>query len=232
MKRAMVLCAALVFSHACAAQNRQILIEEYGDSTTAGYTVVDGSSFVTTENEPSVLQRLIRADFGDSVMVSNEGVGGIEAWHALSGNDGVHATWESLMTKSRAQIVTLNFALNDAYYNRVPTDGVLNEGPQTYNEILTEMISIARAHGKVVVLYEPNPSCHPARSGLPYYVMQMGMVSNATQTPLVTQYWSIVSMSNWQDMLSDCTHPKDKLYQLKAQNAYKVLKPIIQGLIQ
>ncbi|MGN2247634.1 SGNH/GDSL hydrolase family protein [Frateuria sp. GZRR35] len=230
MKRAIALCLAMSFSHASASQSRQILIEEYGDSTTTGYTIVDGRSLVTSANEPNILQRLVRADFGDSVVVSNEGVGGIESWHALTGNDGVHANWESLMSKSQAQIITLNFALNDAYYNRVPAPDALNEGPQTYNQILTQLVGIAKKHGKIVVLYEPNPSCHPTKAGLVYYVMQIGMVSNATQTPLVAQYWSIVSMPNWQDMLSDCTHPKDELYRIKAQNAYKVLKPIIRGL--
>lgn len=227
-------CALLSVSlcSACCAQTRQVLIEQYGDSTTAGYTVVDGNSFVTAANEPNILQALIRADFGESVVVSNEGVGGIEAWHALTGNDGVHATWGSVMANSRAQIITLNFALNDAYFNRVPTPGVLNEGPQTYNDILTEMVETAKSHGKKVVLIEPNPSCHPTKAGLVYYVIQMEMVASATNTPIVQQYWGLVSTPNWQDMLSDCTHPKDALYQLKAQNAYKVLKPVIQGLVQ
>ena len=97
------------------ATTKQILIEEYGDSTTVGYTATPSGTIIAAMNQPNTLQRLLRTEYGDRVVVKNEGIGGIQSSDALNGTDGIHQSWESVMAKSHAQIVTLNFGLGDAY---------------------------------------------------------------------------------------------------------------------
>lgn len=135
------------------------------------------------------------------------------------------------MANSTANIVTINFALNDTYFFNNPKAGVDSESPQQYHDLLTSMVNIAKSHGKIVVLVEPNPSCNPYRNGLQYYVTYMDQVAEETNTPIVGQYWTFVQMPNWQTMLTDCTHPDDALYKLKAQNTYSVLSPIVHKIL-
>lgn len=214
-------------------QTKQVIVEMYGDSTTQGFSVPNGVSMITRGNEPTLLQSYFDRDFGNGVVrVTNEGVGGTEAYQLLNGLDGVHQSWDSLMAVSTASIVTINYALNDTYFFANPRQGVYSESPQDYHQILTSLVNIAKSHGKIVVLVEPNPSCNPYRqSTLQYYVTHMEEVAQETNTHIVGQYWQIVSMPNWQGLLTDCTHPYDALYKIKAQNSYTVLAPIVQSII-
>ena len=132
------------------------------------------------------------------------------------------------MRNSIAKIITINMSLNDAYFQSVPTAGNLAESPQAYAEILKQLIFTARKYGKEVVLYEPNPVCkEPRQSKLQYYVAHMNIVASATSTPIVAHYYSLMNMEGWQSMLSDCVHPFDTMYQLKAEREF----PIISGVI-
>ncbi|MDI9690439.1 SGNH/GDSL hydrolase family protein, partial [Burkholderia cenocepacia] len=69
-----------------------MLIESYGDSTTQGWQVVNGTGQVTPNSAPVVLQKLLQDRFGTTVTVSNNGVGSTEASQLLNGTDGVHPT--------------------------------------------------------------------------------------------------------------------------------------------
>lgn len=71
---------------------RSVLIESYGDSTTQGWQVVNGTGTVTPNSAPAVLQKLLQDRFGTSVIVTNNGVGSTEASQLLNGTDGVHPT--------------------------------------------------------------------------------------------------------------------------------------------
>ncbi|MCS4229579.1 lysophospholipase L1-like esterase [Stenotrophomonas maltophilia] len=210
----------------------QILIEEYGDSTTVGYTKMPTETIVAAINQPNTLQQLLSNEFGARVVVKNEGVGGIQSSDALAGTDGVHQSWETVMRNSTAQIVSLNFALNDAFFFSQPVAGKPSVSPQGYKAAMAELISIARKYGKEVVLYEPNPSCHPAREPiLAYYVMHLDELAAEQNVPLVSQYWEIVSSPNWQSRLSDCTHPRPELYRAKGENAYQVVRHLVKRLV-
>lgn len=209
----------------------QILIEEYGDSTTVGYTKLPTETIVAAINQPNTLQQLLRNEFGARVVVKNEGVGGIQSSDALAGTDGVHQAWTTVMRNSQAQIVTLNFALNDAFFFSRPETGKPSVSPQAYKATMAELIAIARRYGKEVVLYEPNPSCHPAREPvLAYYVMHLDQLAEEQRAPLVSQYWTIVSSPNWRNWLSDCTHPTPDLYRIKGENAYQVVRQLVNRL--
>lgn len=214
------------------ATTKQILIEEYGDSTTVGYTATSTGTIIAAMNQPNTLQRLLRTEFGDRVVVKNEGIGGIQSADALNGSDGMHQDWRSVMAKSTANIVTLNFGLNDAYFFSRPEANKPSSSPQEYKRVMGEIVRIARESGKVVVIYEPNPSCHPARqNGMPYYVMHLDQLGDEMHVPMVSQFWALIAAPDWKDMLSDCTHPTPELYQLKGENAYRVLRPIVKQIV-
>lgn len=213
------------------ANTRQILIEEYGDSTTVGYSATPSGTIVAAMNEPNTLQALLRAEFGDRVVVKNEGVGGTQSSDALYGTDGIHQKWESVMATSNAQIVTLNFGLGDAYLFSRPEPGKISASPQEYKRVMGELVNIARKHGKIVVVHEPNPSCHPAReNAMQYYVMHLDQLGYELNIPIVSQFWSLSAANGWRDLLSDCTHPAPELYQMKGENAYRVIRPIVRQL--
>jgi len=215
------------------ASTRQILIEEYGDSTTVGYTKTPSGTIVAAINQPNTLQQLLASEFGARVVVKNEGVGGIQSSDALAGTDGVHQGWETVMRNSQAQIVTLNFALNDAFFFSRPEPGKPSVSPRAYKAAMAELVSIARKYGKEVVLYEPNPSCHPARENvLAYYVMHLDQLSEEQKVPLVSQYWTFASSPTWRTMLSDCTHPTPELYRTKGENSYQVIRQLVSRLIK
>ena len=225
--------AILVSASALAAPSidqttRQLVIEEYGDSTTVGYTATKNGTIIAAMNQPNTLQRLLRDEFGESIVVRNEGVGGIQSSDALHGTDGIHQDWESVMRTSHAQIVTLNFGLNDAFFFSQPSQGKASVTPAQYQAVMRRLVSIAREHGKTVVLYEPNPSCHPAREEpLKYYVTHLEQLATEMSVPLVAQYWGFVAAPDWRTQLSDCTHPTPALYATKGQNAYRVLRAIV-----
>ncbi len=211
---------------------KAVLIEAYGDSTTVGYTVTNGVSEINSQNQIAVLQQLLTARFGAAVTVSNQGVGSTEASQLLNGTDGVHLPWAQQMAQSKADIVTIEYGLNDAYDYIVPADGIEQESPQRFGEILSELVRIAQSAGKQVILIEPTPSCHPVRlDRLQYYVMQVDAVAQQMKVPLVSHYWPIASMPNWQSLLSDCTHPTTQLYAINAQATFDVIAPLIANHI-
>ncbi|WP_185634006.1 SGNH/GDSL hydrolase family protein [Burkholderia stagnalis] len=205
------------------------VIETYGDSTTQGWESINGNGFITTANVPALLQAGLQAQFGAGVTVSNQAVGGTEASQLLNGTDGVHAAWAQQMAASPARIVMLNFSLNDAYYIRVPKSGVIGEAPADYAAYMTQLVQIAKAAGKTVVLVEPNPTCEPVRqSALADYVAQLRQVATAQGVMLVPHYDPILNLPNWQAMLTDCLHPSDALYAIKANRELPILAAMLR----
>ena len=205
-----------------------VLIEAYGDSTTEGWQVINGASVISPNSETKVLERMLQQKYGAGVRIANHGVGGTQASQLLYGSDGRHPVWDDQMRASLAKIVTINMSLNDAYFQSVPTAGNLAESPQAYAEILKQLIFSARKYGKEVVLYEPNPVCkEPRQSKLQYYVAHMNIVATATSTPIVAHYYGLQNVAGWQNMLSDCVHPLDSMYQLKAEREFPVITAII-----
>src|ERR1700733_6287793 len=175
------------------ATTKQILIEEYGDSTTVGYTATPSGTIIAAMNQPNTLQRLLRTEYGDRVVVKNEGVGGIQSSDALNGTDGIHQSWESVMAKSHAQIVTLNFGLGDAYLFSRPESGKISASPQEYKRVMAGLGRIAR------------------EKGMPYHVMHLDQLGHEMNIPIASQFWALLATPNWRELLSDCTHPTPEL---------------------
>ncbi|BCQ56182.1 SGNH/GDSL hydrolase family protein [Burkholderia gladioli] len=208
-----------------------VLIESYGDSTTQGWQVENGVGQVTRHTAPLVLQTLLQDHFGPSVRVSNLGVGGTQASQLLNGTDGVHPDWERQMAASRAQIVTLNFGLNDAYYISARKDGIAAESPDDFAAVMTRLIQVARRHGKQVIVFEPNPTCEPIRQPrISAYVAALRRVARAQKVPIVGEFDAIGTMPNWASLLSDCLHPTDHGYAVKARLEFPVVAAAVQVL--
>nr|WP_269764566.1 SGNH/GDSL hydrolase family protein [Burkholderia ubonensis] len=211
---------------------KSVLIEAYGDSTTLGWVGVGNGGFVTTANEVTQLQAKLQAKFGQTVTVSNQGIGGIEASQILNGILGANSPWADMMMKSKAQIITLNFGLNDAYYAKTPKKDVQLETPESYASIMTQLVQDARAAGKQVVLFEPNPTCEPIReSAMQDYVAALRRVARDQNVPLVAEFDVIMQMQGWQSMLSDCLHPSDALYDIKANLELPAISAIVSGYL-
>jgi len=226
------LLVAVLFTFGCAVANSaELLIEAYGDSTTEGWQVIDGLSVISQNSETAVLERMLQQKYGNGLRIANHGVGGTQASQLLYGTDGKHPVWEEQMRSSNAKIITLNMSLNDAYFQSVPTAGILAESPQAYAEILKQLIFTAKKYGKEVILYEPHPVCkEPRQSKLQYYVAHMKLVAAATSTPIVSHYYDLLNMPGWESMLSDCVHPLDSMYKLKAERAFAVISPVIDQI--
>ncbi|KVU18310.1 SGNH/GDSL hydrolase family protein [Burkholderia ubonensis] len=212
---------------------KTILIEEYGDSTTHGLQIFNGVASVTPNSEPVVLQQLLQQQFGPAVTVSNEGVDGTEAAQLLNGTDKKHLAWDQQMTASKADIVTLNFMRNDSFYNSVPQPGLPQTSPEEYGRILTQLVQIARAHGKQVVLYEPNPVAFPeGNAAMLKYLEQLKKVVIEQQVPVVFNWEYSQGLADYPSLLSDGVHPTDALYRRNAEWAAQVLAPMIQALLR
>lgn len=227
-----LLITTLSLSYSALSANKTIIIEAYGDSTTLGAQTVNGVLTTTPNSEPTQLQDLLQAVFGKNIVVFNNGVGGTQAYQLLSGTDGRNRAWTIQMSKSNADIIILNYALNDQMYNATPTPGMYQETPETYANIIGWLIQTARNNGKIVVLQEPNPTCYqPTVGNLHRFVTALRNEAARMNAPLIAEYDYIQSIPNWKSMLTDCAHPNEALYGIKAKQTFNTISPIVQSLI-
>ena len=224
--------ATLTMSQLALGASNTIIIEMYGDSTTLGAQTINGTLTTTSSSEPTQLQDLLQTHFGKNITVINNGVGGTQAYQLLSGTDGRNRAWATQMAKSNADIVILNYALNDQMYNATQTPGMYQETPETYANIIGWLIQTARDNGKQVVLQEPNPTCFQPKVGnLHRFVTALRNTANLMNAPLVAEYDYIQTLTGWKSMLTDCAHPNDALYGIKARRTFDTIAPIVRLLI-
>lgn len=209
-----------------------VLIEAYGDSTTEGLQTVNGQLIVSANGEPAILQKMLREIISPDITVVNHGVGGTEAWQLLTGNDNRHPHWTQQMAQSSADIVSINFLLNDQYLVDHPLPGVWQERPVDYVDFLSQLVQIARDHGKVVVLHEPNPTANYLNSRVLEYLACLRYVALKMAVPLVRNFDSILATPGWQSLLSeDNIHPKDSLYKMKAEFAFPIIAKLAKDAL-
>lgn len=182
------------------------IIEMYGDSTT------QGTGAPRNQSEPAWLQTMVPAD----VLVVNEGVSGTTATQLLEGEDGIHPSFAQVMAGSPAQIVMIQYGLNDT----------VRSTPDQFLESLTALVTIAAAAGKRVVLQEPNDSCLPNRASLPVYVAVVRKVAQEKAVPLVRQYGTY---AQWRKHLPDCLHPDGDYYRVKALATFDTINALLQS---
>ena len=223
------LIAAAILSASCVAQAADrgpFIIDAYGDSTTAGVMSSGGKNIIAPGNEMAWLQKMLQSKYGDAIEVKNHGVPGAQAAELLynKGKDDPSG-WSERMANSSAQLILLNYAINDARHYFFKDKNAHLESPEEYGRIMTALVKEAKAHNKLVVLQEPNPICGKVeRWNVWPYVYQLNEVAKAEGVPVVKQWTAIKAQRDWQSgMSADCIHPSESLYKLKAQQTFDVI---------
>lgn len=205
-----------------------LLIESYGDSTTLGETLKDGELTLVDRPAPAIIQEALTSEFAGKVAISNEGVSGSQAIQLLNGSDGKHKPWAEQMKNSKAQIVTLNFGLNEAFYLKNPVPQFEPMPPEKFADVLRSLVQTAQENGKAVVLIEPSPTCDKERAdGVQFYAMRVDELGKELQIPVVGTFWEIGKKPDWKGSLTDCVHPNQDLYKTIAELQYGTLRPLI-----
>ncbi|AVA33375.1 hypothetical protein C3Z06_06880 [Cupriavidus metallidurans] len=131
--------------------------------------------------QPSNAQAVLRAGYGQTVTVANEGVPGTTAVNLVLGTDGKHLPWTQQMANSTAQIVVVNFCINDS-------NPAFKESTETYRAFLSQIVNTARGAGKVIFLVEPNTVDSSILPATAQYVTVMREVAAQLNVPLVANW--------------------------------------------
>lgn len=198
---------------------KALIIDLYGDSTTVGATTINGKLGVSAPRQERILEEKLSRILQREVVVRNYGVGGSQAHQLLNGTDGRNPPFGEVVAQSNAQVVSFNYALNDTYYCKKPTEGYEQVCHDYYRQIMTELVNIAKRNGKIVVLNTPNPTkWQPSPGSIIYdYTEIIKQVAIETDVGLVDHFYEIMATDGWQDLISaDKVHPMPELYQQKA----------------
>jgi lysophospholipase L1-like esterase len=218
--------ASRAAAHTLAVTGKPIIIDAQGDSTMWGYQTSNGfrKSWQSPNNPPALLQAALQARFGARVIVQNNGVSGATLADREKGVNGYKQSYSQWVAKSPAQIVIVNFALNDA-------DNHVKESPAQFRAHLMHFIKESQGAGRIVVLEEPNPVDYAVNKVIvPRYVAVVDEMAKHYGLALIRQYAYIGAMRDWRSLLIDGVHPTDKLYRIKAQRQCDVVEPIVTKL--
>lgn len=150
--------------------------------------------------------------------VANFGVPGTTAANLLGG-DGVNLPWAQQMAQSKADIVIVRFGINDSHTPSEPVD--------LFQSNEEEIVRIAKAAGKVVVLDTASPVTDPTCPQLPNYAAATRQAAYKWGITIVDLYAKLSAMPTWDSMLSDGVHPTDAGYQTIAQDEFDELDPVV-----
>lgn len=175
-----------------------VTVEMYGDSTT------NGEGYY------------IDAKYGANVVVTCKGVSGTTLKDLIKGENG-QIKFSTALAASDADIVTLNFGINDAF-----------QGYQSFTWYLGEAKRLATLYNKTILFQTSNPVNTPYFQATSDLANQIRTWAIATNTKYADNYISILNTPNWQSMLVDGVHPNQQLYELKAGYTYYVLNPLVQ----
>lgn len=211
----------------------KVRIEVFGDSTTAGTFLVDGEQKFVWRNEIQHLQWIMEEHFGGwTVGVVNNGIGGTQAMQLWEGSGGYASPWESRMSQCEADIIVLNYGLNDAFYYEAPVEWTPSVSPDVFSDILTRIIVTARSAKKEVVVQTPNPTkWQPSPwSAIYAYVERIHAISRDMRVPLVDQFHFLQQVPDWKSMLAeDGVHPNPAMYALKAHRTASILVSLVRS---
>ena len=194
-------------------------IAMYGDSTTAGWSWNGTSYVILAENEPAIVQSLLRATC-PSVTVVNKGVVGASLDNLLAGTGGYTQPWTQEMADSPANIVVFNFGINDSH----ETDMTV----QKFDAEVRETISIGQAVGKLMVIETSNPITQNSDALFPQLVADEQLVAQQLQVAIIDQF-AYLSKLDWSSYLSDGVHPTAAGYALKANYTASILGPMLMS---
>lgn len=173
-------------------------------------------------NVASDLQTLMRAQFGNRVTVSDEGVPGSTLGSLMSGSDGRHPVFTQQMAQSKADIVVVNHGVNDSAWG--------GETTSQFWALLTQFVAVAQRHGKIVALEDAGPVCSPNYNVAPY-VTTTDDVASQSGMALIQQYQALLAVPNYCSHLTGQYYPDPYVYSIKAQQEAAVLAPIVQKLL-
>ncbi|WP_233343468.1 SGNH/GDSL hydrolase family protein [Burkholderia cepacia] len=199
------------------------MIDVEGDSTIWGQQLINGAPGRTEIPTPAILQADLQKTDGTAITTVNNGVPNSTVHESLYGIAPLFS--QPLTTRlatAPTQVVVANYGINDSAYSKLPD----------YIADLNAWIDVVKGNGKIPVLEEPNPTCTAATADLPKFVDAMNQVAQERGVSIIQQYAYIQSLPNWQSMLTDCIHPSDALYKIKADREAAVLNPIVQRLMQ
>ncbi|MFM0261393.1 SGNH/GDSL hydrolase family protein [Paraburkholderia sediminicola] len=207
----------------------QVLVDAYGDSTTLGVTCSDGHCGPQAQNAVSYLQDELQARYGQKVRVTNYGVGGTMASQLRDGTGNRRAgptaglPWQERLAASSAQIVLINYGINEV---------MRNQTPEQFYAAETTLVKTARALGKEPVLQTSNPMPdNRLNARLATMVAMTRRVAAEQQVPLVDQFAYVSNLPDWKTLMSDGAHPKPGLYRLKAEQDFQVVDPLVRRLL-
>ncbi|RDK03892.1 SGNH/GDSL hydrolase family protein [Paraburkholderia lacunae] len=207
----------------------QVLVEAYGDSTTLGISCSGGHCGPQAQNAVMYLQDALQATHGERVQVTNYGVGGTTATQLRDGTQRgrldrtAGLPWQERLAASRAQIVLINYGINEVMQNQTP---------EQFYEAETTLVKTARALGKLPVLQTSNPMPdNRLNARLAAMVAMTRRVAAEQQVPLVDQFAYICGLPDWKTLMSDGAHPKPGLYRLKAEQDFRVVDPLVRQLL-
>ncbi|WP_114810877.1 SGNH/GDSL hydrolase family protein [Paraburkholderia kururiensis] len=206
-----------------ATRSGDVVIEAYGDSTTLGISCADGRCGPRPQNAVTYLQDDLRAAHGERVSVANYGIGGTMATQLLDGSSR-NPPWKARLATSPAQIVTINYGINEV---------MRNQTPEQFYAAETALVKDALAAGKLPVLQTSNPMPDGRLNAkLGAMVAMTRRVAQEQHVPLVDHYASIQTLADWKGMMSDGAHPKPELYRVKAGHDFEVIDPLVQKLLR
>ncbi|OHX21637.1 SGNH/GDSL hydrolase family protein [Chromobacterium sphagni] len=195
-----------------------ISIEQYGDSTTTGLSFYSGRLQQAKRSSVDIIYLNINKRFGPAASIANKGVSNSCAIQLLHG-EGKTPAWRDRVKRTKADIITFGFGLNDHF--------VCHRSTIQFADDLRSLVDITIAAGKVPILIEPTPSTSPDRKDLAAYVDAMNLVAEQRKIQIIQHYKIWTALPNWKALLSDGVHPTAQGYQVKGLTEYQALMPSI-----
>jgi len=208
------------------AKGQTVIIDARGDSTYYGYKVGSGTQVATPA--PAQLQRILRSYYNNNnITVLNNGISGNQTTNALR-------TWDSAMRTSPAQVVFINYGINDMQGGNPAGVSDPAISAEQYKENLKTLVFTARKYNKVVILETPNVvtqvgnfGTEARAEGVKQFADAMRQVARELNVPLLDSYaFTEMYMSSGikvEDVIGDGFHPTDNFYKAKGTHMASVL---------
>lgn len=193
---------------------KNVLITQYGDSTTVGWTIgTDGVAKIVSPTPVQQLQSLLQAKYGERVKVQEYAHNGHSLRDLLAGTNGLQKPLIEAVKEDKGQIATLRYGLNDkSQYSTTEFKGYL-----------VATVQILQGAGKKVVMQEPNPTADGTAAP---YARMAAQVAMEFGLPLVANH----SLAAWSTPLSDGIHPTAAQYVATIPAQVPSLSTLIEGM--
>lgn len=213
--------AAAASSTPAATTSQSITIDAEGDSTMKGAMLVNGTYVFAQLPAPAVAQAQLIETLGtENLQIENNGVVGETVGDDVSGWAGF-APLATRLAVDTSAIVLENYGLNDSIAVSV----------QTFHDNLVAWVQVVRQAGKIPVLEEPNPSSLSYYTQVAAFAAMVDQVGYEQHVLVIQQYNYVLSLPNWQSMLTDGLHPNQALYVLKGQREATYLQQLVSNTL-